>query len=128
MLALQNIPDACPIVTPEPGGEFHLESSTLWNDNIYLQVNITERVDSLGYYATEDDFFADLVEHETVFLDEDFRNVVRYSLKDQIEFEFSYFGEPELDSEKIYRQIYNFHAWLVKESDSVIGACPGQNR
>ena len=75
----------------------------MWNEDIYMQVNITEAVVAIEAYQSEDDFFVDLVEYDTVFNELDFRNRVRFALKNEIFFEFSYFGEPELDSEKIYR-------------------------
>ena len=93
ILALQGIEDTCPIVTTEYGEEFHLESPSLWNKDIFMQVNITESVQTITAYDNEDDFFVDLVEYETVFTD-DFRNAVQFSLKGEINFEFSYFGEP----------------------------------
>ena len=102
------------MVSLDHGQEFHLEAPSLWNQDIFMQVNITESVETIIAYSNGDDFLADLVEYETVFTD-DFRNVVKFSLNGEIDFAFSYFGEPELDSEKIYRQIFNFHTWLASE-------------
>ena len=56
------------------------------------------------------------------------RNIVRLSVADQIQFEFSYLGQPALEFERIYRQTMQLYNWLADENASVVAACPDQNR
>ena len=57
----------------------------MWNEDIYMQVNITEAVVAIEAYQSEDDFFDDLVEYDTLSNELDFRNIVRFALKNEID-------------------------------------------